>query len=295
MNTSGTFNGVYSLLLTPFQSDKKIDWDTYEKYVEWQLAFQPNGLFAVCGTSEMKWLLRSERMELAKRAVKRAGNLPVIATANLDDDRQMHKEEIQEMIETGVSGIVLVPPLGLGIDASQLEEYFSELIELSSVPVLIYEWPQTAPHIVSAETFSSLVKRTGLRGIKDTTCTLEGISEKIKSISGYDATVFQANIPFLLDSLDVGVEGIMAVVSSCCADWVVELWQRRHDLSARGDLYSKLLQLDMLLRLGYPATGKFLARARGIDISPATRWPIELTKEAERALAAFVDEFALQS
>jgi len=43
--------GVYSLLLTPFNVDRSIDFETYEKYVEWQARQGADHLFACCGSS----------------------------------------------------------------------------------------------------------------------------------------------------------------------------------------------------------------------------------------------------
>ena len=40
------FEGVFSLLLTLFHEDGSIDWEAYERYVEWRLSFRPQGLFA---------------------------------------------------------------------------------------------------------------------------------------------------------------------------------------------------------------------------------------------------------
>src|SRR5690606_33937344 len=45
--------GVYSLLLTPYQSSGEIDYSAYERYVDWQLSHSPQALFAACGSSEL--------------------------------------------------------------------------------------------------------------------------------------------------------------------------------------------------------------------------------------------------
>ncbi|HET7558773.1 MAG TPA: dihydrodipicolinate synthase family protein, partial [Limnochordia bacterium] len=108
------FEGVMALLLTPYLPDGSIDWATYDAYVDWQLQNGPEGLFAVCGTSEMKWLTLDERLALAKRAKARAGGRPVVATANLEGDPAAQRDEVRRMADTGVSGVVLVPPEGMG-------------------------------------------------------------------------------------------------------------------------------------------------------------------------------------
>lgn len=113
--------GVFALLLTPFRHDLAIDWSAYERYLAWQLQHHPDGLFAVCGSSEMKWLELDERLELARRAARASRGVPVVATANLDTDIARHRDEVARMADTGVAAVVLVPPDGMGEDPSRLE------------------------------------------------------------------------------------------------------------------------------------------------------------------------------
>ena len=292
MKTSRAFSGVYALLLTPFHEDGSIDWTAYDQYLDWQLAQEPDGLFAVCGSSEMRWLTLEERLELARRAAERAGSLPVVATANLSEERTAHPDELEKMAATGVAGLVLVPPEGLGENQDQLLDYFAGLVDHSPAPALIYEWPTVKPHLVSPEVYGELVAHHGLRGIKDTTCTLEGITAKLACSS--EATVFQANAPFLLDAIEAGAGGIMAIVSAAAADLTVAFWRAAHRSTAdrvparpgKHALHEELVALDSTLGRGdaYPATAKHLAALRGVPMSTSLRAPSRLTAEVEKTV-----------
>jgi hypothetical protein len=44
----------------------------------------------------MKWLTLQERLDLARQAVIRAGDTPVVATANLSSDLSEHEVEVQK-------------------------------------------------------------------------------------------------------------------------------------------------------------------------------------------------------
>ena len=288
-----SFTGVFSLLLTPFHKDGKIDWNVYKKYVDWQLTFNPNGLFAVCGTSEMKWLALEERLQLAKIAVQRAGTTPVIATANLDVNKFFHKEEIKRMTETGVSGVVIVPPPKLGRNQSELGSYIMELAKIAKVPVYIYEWPLTDPYFISSELWECLSRDHNIKGIKDTTCTLQDIKEKIAKSSS-DMTVFQANAPFMLDSIIAGAKGIMSVTSASFNELVINFWQEvnQDPFSNRVKaLHQQIVYLDSILRYGYPATAKYLAKLQGINMNLYCRWPVTLSQEAKKGIELFYEYY----
>ena len=116
MQAIDPFEGVFALLLTPFQTDGTIDWGCFDRYVDWQVSHQPQGIFSVCGSGEMHWLTLDERLALAARTVERSEGIPVLATANLQPKRAGHGEEVARMAATGVAGVVLVPPEGLGAD-----------------------------------------------------------------------------------------------------------------------------------------------------------------------------------
>lgn len=287
---SPRLEGVVSLLLTPFGADGAIDWAAYDAHVDWQAAHAPAGLFAVCGSSEMKWLSPEERLALASRAVKRAGALPVLATANLGADASAHAEEIHRMAEAGVWGVVLVPP-PFSADRLRYRDYLLTLTASAPCPVVLYEWPMAPNYLMDAALFGELAEAGRVAGIKDTTCTREGIEAK-QRVAG-DAVVYQANAPFMLEALHMGVRGIMAITSTCRPDLVLKLWHASQSGSAdaaasAAAIHRELVFLDAVLRMGYPATAKHLVALQGMRMPVGTRAPVTLSAEAAKALACFM-------
>ena len=258
----------------------------------WQLSHRPHGLFAVCGSSEMHWLELEERLALAKRAVQRAGDVPVVATANLETDRTRRIAEMAQMAETGVSGFVFVPPDGLGLEQDQLDAYFATLAGQSPLPIILYEWPQMNPYEIDPAVYGRLVADHGIVGIKDTTCTLEGIQAKIDAAP--ESIVYQANTPYLLDAVDLGARGTMAITSTAAADIAVKFWEAMPD--QRGDAvvyHQQLVLLDAILRFGYPATAKYLAKLRGLPFEMTCRAPSALKPEGARAMSVWWDMYGM--
>lgn len=281
------FSGVYSLLLTPFQPDRSIDWNGYDEYVDWQLSMSPQGLFAVCGSSEMGQLTSEERLSLAERAVNRAGNTPVIATANVDPEIGRHAEDMHRMAETGVSALVLIPPSGVGDNQQQLGAYFAELADRSPLPILLYECPLHKPHLIDSQVYADLVTRHGIIGIKDTTSTIEGILAKITGAP--DGIVYQANTRLMLDAIRLGAGGIMAITATAAADVVLKLWLQASAGSAEAaDTHRKLVELNDILEMGYTATAKYLAALRGVPMGSTTRSGSTVSAEATAALRKWV-------
>ncbi|MDF2723246.1 MAG: dihydrodipicolinate synthase family protein [Paenibacillus sp.] len=280
------FKGVFALLLTPFQNNLEIDWNAYDAYVEWQLQSGAGGLFAVCGSSEMKWLTLEERLALARRAVKRANSTPVVATANLELDSHQQEEELRRMCDTGVSGVVLVPPETFQDDPDRLREHLARLASRASCPVMLYELPPTR---IDPAMYADLTANDGFFGIKDTTCTIDGIKAKIDASP--DSIVYQANTPLLPEAIAAGAGGIMSTISTAAAKLTTLYFESA--VNRRGDaasLHRELVFLDGMLKPAFPATAKYVAELAGLPIGAHyTRRPAELRAMHMKALQVWYD------
>ena len=179
-----SYRGVYSLLLTPFKEDKSIDYDVYAQYVEWQVERGSHHLFSVCGSSEMTKLTPEERVKCATIAAKHSGSAEVVATANLEPTWHMQVEEVKRMEQTGVDGLVFVSK-GYADNDERLVEYLSELAGYTTLPIILYEFPGMQPCNMSGKAYGELVKTGRFHGIKDTTCTMAGIKDKIANVRFY--------------------------------------------------------------------------------------------------------------
>ena len=64
-------SGVWPVMLTPFTSDKQIDFSGVDRLTDWYIESGASGLFSVCLSSEMYMLADQERIGLAGRVVGR--------------------------------------------------------------------------------------------------------------------------------------------------------------------------------------------------------------------------------
>lgn len=265
-----SYKGVFSLLLTPFHEDGSIDWHAYDEHVDAQLAASPKGLFAVCGTSEMNSLSELERLELARRAAACAGKTPVKATANVSGQMEDHLEQVRRMEDTGVDAVVLVPPPVQDYSRQQKFEYYARLAEACSVPVFIYEWPGREDHLIDTALYGDLVTRGGIAGIKDTTCTVEGICSKLSMAP--ESVVYQANMAFMLEALEAGA-GIECIHSASSSQLVIDLYNafQAQEQAEVQRLYAYLTFLNGMLRGIHPAGSKYLSQLQGQSLSTKCR------------------------
>ncbi len=295
-NQQQELRGVFGLLLTPFDQTGEIDWTTYDRYVDWQLGQAPHGLFAACGSSELRHLTARERVQLARRAVERSGAMSVAAVANADPDVSKHADELARIADTGVSAVVLIPPDGVGRDQSMLTDYFADLAGRSPVPVILYEIPSAKPKEIAPATYGALVRETSVCGIKDTSGTVAGAAAKMEAAP--NGIVYQAVAPFLLDTLRAGGNGAMAIASTACTRLVVKLWDLAMEERSAGatkaraeEAQRQLTYLNAVLELGYMATAKHLVSLHGIPMNVYCRSGRTLAPMAAKSIETWYHHY----
>ena len=282
-NDMKQFSGVWSLLLTPFNEDRTIDFPALENYVEWQASKKPQHLFAVCGSAEMSSLHIDERLKIATLAAKRAGDLPVVATANLEPSWLAQVEEVKRMSSTGVSGLVFISK-GYGSDQDRMFTYLSELSTFTELPIMLYEYPGCSPCKMEAATYGKLVETGRFVAIKDTTCTMPAIKEKI-AVQG-ESSVLQANIPYLFESYQAGARGVCATPTTCGSHQFVKMWNEFSSgkVEEARKTHEHITLLDNALEGGFCATAKYLINLQGCKMNWYTRGNHNLNPQKLKAL-----------
>ncbi len=283
------YRGVYALLLTAFNDDKSIDYDGYAAYVEWQAANKPHYLFPVCGSSEMASLTLDERIKVAETAVKHSNGVPCFATANLEPSWHAQIEEVKRMEQTGVEGLVFVTK-GYGDNDDRVVTYLNELAEYSTLPILLYEFPGCQPHLITGKAYAELVKTDRFIGIKDTTCTMPLIKDKI-DVQG-DTAVMQANIPYLLEAYEAGARGVVATPTSCGAGLFRKMYDEffvDKDYEAAKKTYEHIILLDQCIDSGFMASAKYLCQLQGVPMTYVTRGNHNLAPSRLKSIRTFYD------
>lgn len=284
-----SYRGVYSLLLTPFKEDKSIDYDVYAQYVEWQVERGTHHLFSVCGSSEMTTLTPEERVKCATIAAKHSGSAEVVATANLEPTWHMQVEEVKRMEQTGVDGLVFVSK-GYADNDERLVEYLSELAEYTTLPIILYEFPGMQPCNMSGKAYGELVKTGRFHGIKDTTCTMAGIKDKI-AVQG-DSAVLQANIPLLFDAYMAGARGVCATPTSCGANLFRKMYDEffvEKDIAKARETFNEIILLDNAIDSGFNASAKYLVSLQGIPMTTVTRTGSSVNEARRRSIEAYYE------
>lgn len=270
-------NGEYPVMLTPFTSDNKVDYDALKKLVDWYIDHGVAGLFADCQSSEMFFLSLEERVGIA-RAVKEmaGGRVPVVASGHISDDLKDQAEELRAIAGTGVDAVILLTNRLAKEDESD-EVWLDHLKKLltmlpEELSLGFYECPYPYKRIISIKNLKWCADTGRFYFIKDTSCDLDNIEKKLEVIKGTRLKLYNANTSTLLESLHMGASGFSGVMANFHPKlyaWICENYDREPQ-KARA-VADFLTTASFIERQVYPVNAKYYQQMIGNMDSITTR------------------------
>lgn len=261
--------GVWPVMLTPFDENRNIDWQSLEKLIEWYLAAGVHGLFADCQSSEMFFLSDNEARKLVRFIIEKVdGRVPVVASGHTASALSHQSEQLIGMAETGVDGVIMISNrLALAGESDEkslqtLQLLTSQLPE--SVDLGIYECPYPYKRLLSDETVAWCAQSGRFTFIKDTCCDLATIKRRVELSAGSRLHLANANSQTLLASFEAGCKAFSGVMANFHPElyvWLYENWQSESEKAQR--LSDYLSTAALVENLDYPICGKYFQQSLG--------------------------------
>jgi 4-hydroxy-tetrahydrodipicolinate synthase len=289
------FYGCWPTMITPFTEDNRIDFRAVKKMTDWYISSGCDGIFTVCQSSEMFFLKGEEKFELA-RAVREnaAGRVKVIASGHTSEDRSAQVEELGRMAETGVDAVVMISNrLAKQEEGEEIfRTNFNEIRrQLPDVIFGMYECPYPYLRLLTTEFLRDTAERGSLVFLKDVSCALEILKDRITAVAGTKLSLFNANTATLLDSLIAGADGYNGVMANFHVDiykWMYTHFKTEPELARE---VSDFLTLAAIIEArAYPISAKYHFNLTGIpmDIYTRTRDKSVLNENARHEVASLV-------
>jgi 4-hydroxy-tetrahydrodipicolinate synthase len=303
--------GAWPVVLTPFTDADAVDLAALDRYVDWLLAHDAAGLFAVALSGEMYELSPSERITVAARVAARvAGRVPVAATAVGDADipsATPHASTTASLIDdaralatAGADIVVLIAATLAGDGEPEVTAVQRALAVADALPGVafgIYECPLPYHRVLSDEAVAVLAGSGRFRFFKETSHDVERMSRRVSDAAGTPLRVYNAGIENYAESLQVGVAGLSGWVVNVAPDLVARLGRlaTAEGLSARVlGLQAALVDVEARMGPTYPASAKALVERRaGLGWTPRSRWRAsDVDAELVAELANLLDRAA---
>ena len=256
------YRGVWPVMLTPFDGQREIDWDSLRRLIDWYIAAGVNGLFANCQSSEMFFLSDAESLQLTCFVLDYVdGRVPVVASGHTACGLSQQIEQLSRMAETGVDSVILIsnrlamPDEGDDVLLMNLQRLTDALP--ATVGLGVYECPYPYKRLLSDEAVAWCAQSGRYTFIKDTCCDIETIRRRVDLCRGSGLRIANANGQTLLPSLRAGADGYSGVMTNFHPDlyvWLCDHWQ---DEPEKAEILAAYLATASLVEhLDYPVCAK---------------------------------------
>ena len=204
-----TWNGVFPAVTTKFTLDDRLDFQTFEKNLDAQLAAGVNGIIIGGTLGESSVLSAQEKDELLNFTIEKVeGKVPVVL--NIAEGATRDAIKIAESAQKkGISGLMLLPPMRYKSDHKETVTYFKAVADSTDLQIMIYNNPVDYKVDVTLDMFEDLVSRKNIDAVKESTRDVVNVTRMLNRFG--DRFSVMAGVDTLaLESLVMGAKGWVA-------------------------------------------------------------------------------------
>lgn len=282
------FEGVFSVLPTPFRGGADIDVDSLKRVVQLITSAGVNGVTALGVTGEVSRLNERERKLVIETVVAEvAGRGKVIVGASADGVRTCI-EYSREAKALGASAVMVSPPRMLKLSTESVVNHYKALAEAVDLPIVVQDYPPVSGFAIEAGLLARIAKEVpAARTIKLEDPPTPYKTARILAAAGDTKVAILGGLGgvFLLEELMAGAAGVMTGFAYPEVLVKVVALYRAGQIDQASDLFYRfvpLMRFEFQEGIGM-AIRKEVLRRRGALADGSTRAPGAVLDAGTRA------------
>lgn len=262
--TLKNFTGIIPAIMTPFDRNGRYDPACSKEMIDWMLAQGATGFYLTGSNGQGPFMDSSERMKVVETMTDQvAGRVPVVA--HIGAVSAGHSAEMARHAgNCGCTGVSAVPSYYVTLNLQQMKDYYRQIAESTSVPLVIYSQPHINP---SVELFQELGKIPNVKGLKFTGPD-HYLMGRIKSHMGLDFMVYSGTDEMLLSGQIMGADGAIGGTYNVMPDLYIrcrkEFWEG-NVTAAQRDMLAANAILEVLFRYELSAAMRACLEFAGVN------------------------------
>ncbi|MCL5966935.1 MAG: dihydrodipicolinate synthase family protein [Deltaproteobacteria bacterium] len=293
MAGSVSFEGVYPILVTPFDEREEIDLESFTRLVRFMADIGVDGVTIVGVLGESNRLADAERDQLIGAAVAAAaGRISVIVGTSHRGTRATRR--LSETARSLGADAVMVTPSREPVPSEErIVEYFRQVAGGISIPIVVQDHPASTEVHMPVPLLLRLVDEIPNVGCikEEASPTPEKIAALIRGMAGRKVPVLTGlGALYGLFDLERGSSGFMTGFAFPEVLVAMVREARRGRMNAAWDLYRRFLPLIVFEQQPGVAIRKEIYRMRGLIASSSVRHPgAGIRRGAAEQLRALLD------
>lgn len=252
------FRGIGVALITPFKSDKSIDFEALKALTEQVITDGVDFICVLGTTAETPTLTLTEKREVMKTVVKvNNSRVPLMLGAGGNCTSAVC-EYLKSEDLTGFQGVLIVAPYYNKPSQEGVYQHFKSVSEASPLPLVLYNIPGRTGICIQPETVKRIAGDCpNVVAIKEASGKIE-LAEKIIKLLPKSFEVISGDDSLTYDLMQKGATGVISVVANAYAR---EFRSFIENNEANDSTFSEIIRLTMAD--GNPAGIKSMLHAQG--------------------------------
>ena len=283
-----TFDGVFSVLPTPFKAGGDVDTDSLKRVVDLIVGAGVKGVTALGVTGEVARLGERERSLVTETVVRQVdGRAKVIVGASADGLRTCI-EYSREAKTLGASAVMVSPPRMLKLNSESVVNHFKALAEAVDLPIVVQDYPPISGFAMEAGLLARIAREVpAARTIKLEDPPTPFKTARILAAAGEVKVAILGGLGgvFLIEELLAGAAGVMTGFAYPEVLVKVVSLYRAGQVDEAADAFYRfvpLMRFEFQEGIGM-AIRKEVLRRRGALADGSTRAPGAVLDEGTRA------------
>ncbi|MFZ0452713.1 MAG: 4-hydroxy-tetrahydrodipicolinate synthase [Ignavibacteriaceae bacterium] len=217
------FQGTGTAMITPFDEDMNVCYQSLKKFTRFQVDEGINALIVLGTTGEAPTINEDERNKIIETVVNEVnGKIPVIAGTGTNDTKKV--AELNKSAEKlKVDGVLIVNPYYNKGTQQSLIEHYKYISERTPLPILLYNVPSRTGMNILPETAITISEQCkNVIGIKEASGNISQIG-KLFALRKPGFHVYSGNDDQTLPIMAFGGSGVVSVFSNVFPKQMTEL------------------------------------------------------------------------
>ena len=207
------FEGAATAIITPFYKDGSVDYESFGRLIEFQVASGIDAIVVAGTTGEGSTLSDEEHRDVMKFCVdKVAHRVPVIAGTG-SNDTAYAIELTKAACEMDADAMLLVTPYYNKATQNGLIASFAKIADESTKPCILYNVPSRTGCNLTPASVAELAKHPNIVGVKEASGNISQIAE-IAAVCGDGFDLYSGNDDQIVPIMSLGAKGVISVLSN---------------------------------------------------------------------------------
>lgn len=214
MSLRKKFTGTGIAIVTPFNEDGAIDWDSFGKLIEFWIKGKVEYLVVLGTTGESATVHGKEKQEVFSFVAKTAaGRIPLVAGIGGNDTHEV-LEGFKNFDLKGYDAILSVSPYYNKPNQEGIFQHYKALNAATPLPIIMYNVPGRTGQSVTAETQLRIAHELkNIFATKEASGDFNLVNQIIKNKPA-DFLVISGDDPITLHMIAAGADGLISVVAN---------------------------------------------------------------------------------